>query len=87
MVDHLQPNVLGWKAYFRLAQTPKVWRELDQWLRDRLRAIQLKQWKGGTTMYRELLALGAKRDVARQVVWRGSDPNGRSLCRLSVVRN
>ncbi|MBW8852936.1 MAG: hypothetical protein JF604_01090 [Bradyrhizobium sp.] len=33
---------LAWKAYFRLAQTPKVWRELDQWLRDRLRAIQLK---------------------------------------------
>ena len=33
-----------------------------------------KQWKGGTTMYRELLALGAKRDVARQVVCRGSDP-------------
>jgi RNA-directed DNA polymerase len=29
-------------------------------LRHRLRAIQLKQWKRGTTMYRELLALGAK---------------------------
>jgi hypothetical protein len=67
LADHLRPNVLGWKAYFRLAQTPKVWRELDQWLRDRLRAIQLKQWKRDTTMYRELLALGAKRDVARQV--------------------
>jgi RNA-directed DNA polymerase len=67
VVDHLWPNVLGRKAYFRLAQTPKVWRELDQWLRERLRAIQLTQWKRGTTMYRELLALGAKRDVARQV--------------------
>jgi RNA-directed DNA polymerase len=68
VVDHLRPNVQGWKAYFRLVQTPKVWRELlDQWLRDRLRAIQLNQWKRGTTMYRELLALGAKRDVARQV--------------------
>jgi RNA-directed DNA polymerase len=64
VVDHLRPNLLGWKACFRLAQTPKVWRELDQWLRDRLRAIQLKQWKRGTTMYRELLALGARRDVA-----------------------
>ena len=27
VVDHLRPNVPGWKAYFRLAQTPKVWRE------------------------------------------------------------
>jgi RNA-directed DNA polymerase len=77
-VDRLRPYVLGWKAYFRLAQTPKVWRELDHWLRHRLRAIQLKQWKRGTTMYRELVALGAKPDVARQVAansrrwWRNS---------------
>ena len=78
VVDRLRPYVRGWKAYFRLAQTPRVWRELDQWLRHRLRAIQLKQWKRGTTMYRELLALGAKLDVARQVAansrrwWRNS---------------
>jgi RNA-directed DNA polymerase len=77
-VDRLRPYVLGWKAYFRLAQTPRVWRELDQWLRHRLRAIQLKHWKRGTTMYRELMALGAKPDAARQVAansrrwWRNS---------------
>lgn len=76
VVDRLRPYVRGWKAYFRLA--PKVWRELDRWLRHRLRAIQLKQWKRGTTMHRELLALGAKPDVARQVAansrrwWRSS---------------
>jgi RNA-directed DNA polymerase len=78
VVDRLRPYVRGWKAYFRLAQTPRVWRELDQWLRHRLRAIQLKQWKRGTTMYRELLVMGAKPDVARQVAansrrwWRNS---------------
>ena len=77
-VDRLRPYVLGWKAYFRLAQTPKVWRKLDQWLRHRVRAIQLKHWKRGTTMYRELVALGAKPDAARQVAansrrwWRNS---------------
>ena len=60
VVDRLRPYLLGWKGYFRLAQTPKVWRELDKWLRHRLRAIQLKQWKRGTTMYRELLALRAR---------------------------
>jgi hypothetical protein len=40
VVDHLRPYIRGWKAYFRLAQTPLVWRELDQWLRHRLRAIR-----------------------------------------------
>jgi len=78
VVDRLRTYVLGWRGYFRLAQTPKIWRELDQWLRHRLRAIQLKQWKRGTTMYRELMAMGAKPDVARQVAahsrrwWRNS---------------
>ena len=69
---------MGWKAYYGLAQTPRVWRELDEWLRHRLRAIQLKQWKRGTTMYRELRALGAPQNVARRVAansrrwWRNS---------------
>src|SRR5471030_552720 len=44
VVERLRPYVLGWKAYFRLAQTPGVWRSLDQWVRHRLRAVQLKQW-------------------------------------------
>jgi RNA-directed DNA polymerase len=69
---------LGWKAYFGLAQTPKVWRELDEWLRHRLRAIQLKQWKRPRTIYRELKAIGAQENVALQVAgnsrrwWRNS---------------
>lgn len=78
VMDRLRSYVLGWRAYFRLAQTPKVWRELDMWLRHRVRAIQLKQWKRGKTMYRELMALGAKPEVARRVAannrrwWRNS---------------
>jgi RNA-directed DNA polymerase len=78
VVQKLRPYLLGWKAYFGMAQTPKVWRELDEWLRHRLRAIRLWQWKSGTTMYRELKALGAQENVARQVAansrcwWRNS---------------
>jgi len=53
VVDRLRSYLLGWKGYFRLAQTPNVWRKLDEWLRHRLRATQLKQWRRGTTMFRE----------------------------------
>jgi RNA-directed DNA polymerase len=79
VVEKLRPYLLGWKAYFGLAQTPKVWRGLDEWLRHRLRAIQLKHWKRPKTIYRELKALGASEDVAKQVAgnchcwWRNSD--------------
>jgi hypothetical protein len=78
VVEKLRTYVLGWKAYFRLAQTPKVWRELDQWIRHRMRAIQLKQWKRGMTAYRELIARGASKETAQQVArntrrwWRNS---------------
>ena len=78
IVERLRTYLPGWKGYFQLAQTPKVFRELDEWIRHRLRAVQLKHWRRGTTMYRELKALGASETDARQVAansrrwWRNS---------------
>jgi len=63
----LRGYVPGWKAYFRLAQTPRVMRELDEWLRHRLRAVQLKHWRRGTTMFRELRLLGASPVLAARI--------------------
>jgi group II intron reverse transcriptase/maturase len=74
----LREYLLGWKAYFRLAETPNVFAELDGWIRHRLRALQLKQWKRGPTIYRELRARGASKDLAARVAgnarrwWRNS---------------
>jgi RNA-directed DNA polymerase len=67
VVGNLRPYLLGWKAYFMLSQTPTVWRQLDEWIRHRLRAIQLKQWRRGPTIYRELRALGASQRIAQKV--------------------
>ncbi len=67
LVEPLRRYVLGWEAYFGLAQTPGVWRELDEWTRHRLRAFQLKQWRRGTTACRASLALGASPWLARKV--------------------
>jgi len=55
----------GWKEYFRLAATPGVFKGLDEWIRRRLRAVQLKQWRSGTKVYRELRARGATARYAR----------------------
>ena len=79
VVERLRPYLLGWKAYFGLAQTPRIWRTLDEWLRHRLRAIYLKHWKRGSTIYRELRKLCASEAVAQRVAgnsrswWRNSD--------------
>jgi len=63
----LRGYLTGWKEYFRLAETPKVLKELDEWIRHRLRMVQLKQWKRGKTIYREMKRLGAAEEVARKV--------------------
>jgi len=67
LAQDLQAFLPGWKAYFQLAQTNRVWRGLDEWMRRRLRAVQLKFWRRGPTMFRELRALGASRDLAAQI--------------------
>ena len=89
VVRKLRVYVLGWKAYFRLADTPRVWSDLDQWIRHRVRAIQLKHWKRSSTIYRELLARGAPANVAAQVAgnarrwWRNSGMLLNSVLKLA----
>ncbi len=63
----LRSYLTGWKEYFRLAETPGIFSGLDKWIRHRLRMVQLKQWKRGKTIYREMKRLGANEDAARQV--------------------
>jgi group II intron reverse transcriptase/maturase len=78
IAQDLNAYVPGWKNYFGLAQTPSIMRNQDKWLRHRLRAIQLKQWKRGKTVFRELKRLGADDASARRVAsnttswWRDS---------------
>jgi RNA-directed DNA polymerase len=61
----------GWKEYFRLAETPRILADLDEWIRHRLRAIHLKHWKRGKTIYRELRARGLSERGAATVAANG----------------
>lgn len=78
VVKDIRGYMLGWKAYFRLAQTPRVMAILDRWLRHRLRAIRFKQWVNVRTVYREMRRLGAPQCKAAAAAahtgrwWRGS---------------
>lgn len=75
--NELTVYLRGWKNYFRPATTPWVYAHLDGWIRHRLRALQLRQWKRGTTIYRELIARGMDSATAATVAsqrrsWWGS---------------
>jgi RNA-directed DNA polymerase len=54
MVEDLSPYLRGWRGYFGFCQTPSVLRDLEQWLRRRLRAVQWTHWKHGQRRYAEL---------------------------------
>ena len=67
VAEQLRAYLPGWKSYFQLAQTPQTFKDLDSWLRHRLRAIQLKHWGRGPAIYRGLRKLGATDEQARLI--------------------
>ncbi len=65
VVVTLRRYLLGWKAYFGMAETPSDFAELDGWIRRRLRALIIKQCRHGPKVFHALRARGAtKRDAA-----------------------
>jgi RNA-directed DNA polymerase len=67
MCKPLGTYLTGWKAYFCLAETPGSFANIDGWVRHRLRAVQLKHWKRGRVVYRELIVRGISPDAASRV--------------------
>ncbi len=79
VVAELREYLVGWRIYFQLADTPKILGELDEWIRHRLRALHLKHWKRGRTIFRELRARGMSVEASARVAgngrrwWKNSD--------------
>ncbi len=62
IIADLRKSLLGWKAYFDIAEILSPLRDLDKWIRQRLRSYIWKQW--GRKGYRMLRRLGVKRILA-----------------------
>ena len=65
-ITQINRFTVGWTAYFALADTPRPFEHLDEWLRRRLRQIRWKQWKRYSTKRRELRAAGIPERPARE---------------------
>jgi RNA-directed DNA polymerase len=66
-VKELSVYLTGWRGYFGFCETPWQLRDLDSWVRRRLRAVIWQQWKRHHARYRELTRRGVPRWVAQSV--------------------
>jgi RNA-directed DNA polymerase len=66
MVGELSRYLTGWLGYFGFCQTPSVLRNLESWIRRRLRCFIWKQWKRVRRRYAALRERGVRRDLAVQ---------------------
>lgn len=66
VVGDLRRHLEGWYAYFSFAEAPSVFKELDSWIRRRLRGYLWNQW--GRRRYRALRRRGGSRDLAWNTV-------------------
>jgi hypothetical protein len=57
----------GWIAYFRIQEFKFVFRDLDAWIRSRLRSVQLKKWKNPRRFQRHAMKAGMPADRARRI--------------------
>jgi len=62
MIREARLYLVGWRNYFGFGEIRSILKELDSWIRRRLRCMQWKQW--GRRRYRELRKRGVSRDLA-----------------------
>lgn len=63
MISEMKEYLEGWMGYYRYTQIISIFKELDKWIRRRLRVVMWKQW--GRRGYRELV----KRGISRRLAW------------------
>lgn len=62
IVEELRRYEIGWRLYYGFAEARSKFKELDSWIKRRLRCYLWKQW--GRRGYRELIKQGVSRDLA-----------------------
>lgn len=78
-IEKMTPLLRGWMNYFKLADAESIFKELDGWIRHKLRGIIWRQLKRRNTRYKALTARGTSSYRAWKLVlsqkgpWRSSE--------------
>jgi hypothetical protein len=77
-IEKLRQLIIGWVNYFGIADMKGLARELDRWIRRRIRMCFWKQWKRIKTKYDKLVRLGMRENEA----WEFANTR-KGYCRIS----
>lgn len=66
VINELNLYLRGWCGYFRIQEFHNIFRDLDAWIRSRLRSVQLKKWKNPRKFQRLMRQAGMPAEEARQ---------------------
>ena len=57
-IEEMNAYLRGWVSYFRIQEFRMLFRDLDGWIRSRLRSMQLKKWKNPRKFHRMMIRAG-----------------------------
>ena len=67
VIQALNVYLKGWVGYFRIQEFRILFRDLDGWIRSRLRSMQLKKWKNPRKFQSMMIRTGYNPQEARRV--------------------
>jgi len=67
IIRELSEYLRGWVSYFGIQEFKRIFKDLDGWIRSRLRSMQLKKWKNPRKFQRIMIKAGFKPQEARRV--------------------
>jgi len=67
VIHELSIYLQGWVGYFGIQEFTSLFRDLDAWIRSRLRSMQLKKWKNPRTFQRLMIHVGFDPQKAHRV--------------------
>lgn len=73
-IEILKKYINGWKAYFGFCEAYTILKDLDSWIRRRLRCVLWKQWKVYRNRKRELISRGIRVEMAHTSAWSSKGP-------------
>jgi RNA-directed DNA polymerase len=73
-IQELNPILRGWGNYYRLSEVDGAFKDLDRWIRRRLRLQIWRQWKQPRTRVKELRKQGLDATRARTAAYNGRGP-------------